>query len=109
MKCPYCGNDSDKVTDKRDWERGSQHGTRRRRECRACGKRFSTLEIVVAFGPDGAPIIPGMSGHNGNGHKPVPKPQKALTLEQKALKKKLAMALHRARCKAVAIEDEELE
>lgn len=110
MICPFCKADSDKVTDKRNWERNNQHGTRRRRECKACGKRFSTLEIVVFFGPDGAPILPGTNGHaNGNGHKPAPKPQKALTAEQKDLKKKLAMALHRARCRAVVIEDEDLE
>ncbi|MGA2130109.1 MAG: transcriptional regulator NrdR [Candidatus Pacearchaeota archaeon] len=39
MNCPYCGGDS-KVTDKR----GSPEGTRRRRECLRCKKRFTTYE-----------------------------------------------------------------
>jgi len=43
MECPYCGDLSTKVTDKRD----SPGGTRRRRECLKCGKRFTTYEKPV--------------------------------------------------------------
>ena len=40
MKCPYCGNENTKVTDKRDAEKE----TRRRRECLKCKRRFTTYE-----------------------------------------------------------------
>ena len=42
MLCPYCGENRDKVVD----SRGAQEGQtiRRRRECLACGKRFTTRE-----------------------------------------------------------------
>ncbi|MEM3113355.1 MAG: transcriptional regulator NrdR [Candidatus Pacearchaeota archaeon] len=43
MKCPYCLHEETKVTDKRD----IQHGTRRRRECLKCGKRFTTYEKII--------------------------------------------------------------
>ena len=39
VKCPYCAGET-KVVDKRDGE----DSTRRRRECEACGKRFTTYE-----------------------------------------------------------------
>ena len=39
MKCIFCGSDT-KVTDKRE----SPDGTRRRRECLKCKKRFTTYE-----------------------------------------------------------------
>lgn len=39
MKCIYCGSDTH-VTDKRE----SPEGTRRRRECLKCKKRFTTYE-----------------------------------------------------------------
>jgi len=42
MECPYCGNKTSRVTDKRD----SPSGTRRRRECLKCKKRFTTHERV---------------------------------------------------------------
>ncbi len=40
MRCPFCIKGETKVVDKRDAERGN----RRRRECLACGKRFTTYE-----------------------------------------------------------------
>lgn len=40
MKCIFCGSDATKVTDKRE----SPDGTRRRRECLKCNKRFTTYE-----------------------------------------------------------------
>lgn len=42
MRCPYCGNEEDKVIDSRLAEGGLS--TRRRRECRGCGERFTTFE-----------------------------------------------------------------
>ena len=44
MKCPFCGHEEDKVVD----SRASSDGVaiRRRRECLACGKRFTTYEHV---------------------------------------------------------------
>ncbi|MFT4311737.1 MAG: transcriptional regulator NrdR [Candidatus Woesearchaeota archaeon] len=44
MKCPYCGSNEHKVTDKR--ETPDETATRRRRECLKCGKRFTTYERV---------------------------------------------------------------
>ena len=43
MKCPYCAHPGSRVTDKRK----SPEGTRRRRECKKCKKRFTTHEKVV--------------------------------------------------------------
>ena len=42
MICPNCGQDSSKVLETRDSEDGSV--IRRRRECIACGQRFTTFE-----------------------------------------------------------------
>lgn len=42
MYCPFCANDDTRVVDSRVVEEGS--AVRRRRECEACGKRFSTYE-----------------------------------------------------------------
>jgi len=44
MRCPYCGSNKTKVTDKRETEKGK--AIRRRRECSACEKRFSTYERI---------------------------------------------------------------
>jgi transcriptional repressor NrdR len=44
MRCPYCAADEDKVVDSRPAEDGSS--VRRRRECLACGRRFTTHERV---------------------------------------------------------------
>jgi transcriptional repressor NrdR len=44
MRCPHCGNDESKVVDSRDTE--ENRAIRRRRECLACGKRFTTFERV---------------------------------------------------------------
>ena len=42
MKCPKCGKDEDKVLDTRAAREGA--AVRRRRECLACGTRFTTYE-----------------------------------------------------------------
>src|SRR5438093_1436048 len=42
MKCPYCGHQEDRVLDSRPLEAASI--IRRRRECQACQKRFTTYE-----------------------------------------------------------------
>jgi transcriptional repressor NrdR len=49
MRCPKCGCQDDKVID----SRGSREGAtiRRRRECIACGYRFTTYEEVERAGP----------------------------------------------------------
>ncbi len=44
MKCPYCGDQESKVVDSRHSEEGNS--IRRRRECMACQRRFTTYEIV---------------------------------------------------------------
>ena len=44
MKCPVCGFSDSKVIDSRPIEEGNS--IRRRRECPACQKRFTTFEIL---------------------------------------------------------------
>ncbi|HNQ18972.1 MAG: transcriptional regulator NrdR [Smithellaceae bacterium] len=44
MKCPFCGNAENKVIDSRISKDGK--AIRRRRECLACEKRFTTYEYV---------------------------------------------------------------
>jgi transcriptional repressor NrdR len=44
MKCPYCGHKDDKVLDSRSIREGE--GIRRRRECLACDRRFTTYEEI---------------------------------------------------------------
>ena len=43
MKCPYCGSAEHKTLETRD---SPENTTRRRKECIACGKRFTTYEYV---------------------------------------------------------------
>lgn len=47
MKCPYCGFNDSKVVDSRPDD--ENNSIRRRRECIACGKRFTTHEQVESF------------------------------------------------------------
>ena len=47
MKCPYCAFLESKVVDSRPADEGSS--IRRRRECLACRKRFTTYEIVESL------------------------------------------------------------
>ena len=42
MKCPFCGHDDTQVKDSRPSDDGKT--IRRRRECDACGRRFTTFE-----------------------------------------------------------------
>ncbi len=42
MRCPFCKENKDKVIDSRSTDAGAV--IRRRRECLACGKRYSTKE-----------------------------------------------------------------
>ena len=44
MKCLYCGCEDSKVIDSRSADEGRT--IRRRRECVACGKRFTTYETI---------------------------------------------------------------
>ena len=44
MKCPFCGNMGDKVVDSRESKEGEV--IRRRRECLACGRRFTSYERI---------------------------------------------------------------
>jgi transcriptional repressor NrdR len=44
VRCPHCAADDDKVIDSRAAEDSS--AIRRRRECLACGRRFTTFERV---------------------------------------------------------------
>ena len=47
MKCPFCGDQESKVVDSRHSDDGLS--IRRRRECLACQKRFTTYEIVESL------------------------------------------------------------
>lgn len=44
MRCPFCAHDEDRVIDSRPSDEGS--AIRRRRECIACGARFTTYEKI---------------------------------------------------------------
>ena len=44
MRCPFCTSDDDRVVDSRLAEDGA--AIRRRRECVACGQRFTTFERI---------------------------------------------------------------
>ena len=44
MRCPFCGHLEDKVVDSRESREGD--AVRRRRECLACGRRFTSYERV---------------------------------------------------------------
>jgi transcriptional repressor NrdR len=47
MRCPYCGHLESKVVDSRPADEGAS--IRRRRECLACQKRFTTYEIMESL------------------------------------------------------------
>ena len=47
MKCPFCGDIESKVVDSRRSDEGDS--IRRRRECLACQRRFTTYEIVESL------------------------------------------------------------
>ena len=49
MHCPFCSHTDTKVIDSRLISEGSQ--TRRRRECPACGERFTTIESAELLMP----------------------------------------------------------
>lgn len=49
MHCPFCGHAETKVTDSRLAAEGRQ--IRRRRECLACGERFTTFETAELLMP----------------------------------------------------------
>jgi transcriptional repressor NrdR len=44
MRCPFCGSTEDKVLDSREAPDGAT--VRRRRECKGCGRRFTTFEQI---------------------------------------------------------------
>src|SRR5438093_3379063 len=44
MRCPVCGHEEDRVVDSRTADDG--RAIRRRRECEACGNRFTTYERI---------------------------------------------------------------
>jgi transcriptional repressor NrdR len=46
VRCPWCGNEASKVIDSRPADGGES--VRRRRECLACGRRFTTFERAEA-------------------------------------------------------------
>ena len=47
MKCPYCAHPESKVVDSRPSDEGAS--IRRRRECLACHKRFTTYETMESL------------------------------------------------------------
>ena len=55
MKCPYCGNARTRVIDTTH----SATGIRRRRVCRACDQRFSTMERAILT----TPLVVKRDGH----------------------------------------------
>ncbi|RMH37256.1 MAG: transcriptional repressor NrdR [Deltaproteobacteria bacterium] len=51
MRCPFCGTNEDRVIDSRTSKDGGE--IRRRRECEACKRRFTTYERIE----DALPIV----------------------------------------------------
>ena len=49
MRCPFCATDDTRVLDSRDSNEGAV--IRRRRECEACKRRFTTYERVDELNP----------------------------------------------------------
>ncbi len=49
MKCPLCGFEDSNVIGSRPVD--DHASIRRRRECKACQKRFTTYEVIEAFQP----------------------------------------------------------
>ena len=49
MRCPFCSKDDTRVLDSRDSNEGAV--IRRRRECEACKRRFTTYERVDELNP----------------------------------------------------------
>ncbi|MCM8775897.1 MAG: transcriptional regulator NrdR [Candidatus Omnitrophica bacterium] len=47
MRCPYCKKENDKVIDSRSCDDGK--AIRRRRECEACSRRYTTYERIEAI------------------------------------------------------------
>ena len=47
MKCPFCGDQESKVVDSRHSDDGLS--IRRRRECLACARRFTTYEVLESL------------------------------------------------------------
>jgi len=47
MRCPYCGSKQTRVVD----TARKEHSIRRRRECKACERRFSTMERAILTTP----------------------------------------------------------
>jgi transcriptional repressor NrdR len=48
LRCPWCGHGEDRVVDSRPAE--GDAAIRRRRECRSCGRRYTTFERVERLG-----------------------------------------------------------
>lgn len=44
VRCPFCGSLEDRVLDSRESQSGD--AVRRRRECKQCGRRFTTFEQI---------------------------------------------------------------
>ena len=44
MRCPFCGSREDKVLDSRESVEGNN--IKRRRECKGCGRRYTTYEQI---------------------------------------------------------------
>jgi len=49
VRCPYCGNEGNRVVDTRLAREGEE--IRRRRECEECGRRFTTRERLENVAP----------------------------------------------------------
>ena len=88
MKCPFCGFAESKVIDSRPAEEGAT--IRRRRECLACQKRFTTYEIIetlplVVIKRDGSrQSVDTRKGLNGMIRACEKRPVPFYVLEQKA-------------------------
>lgn len=61
MHCPFCHHQESRVVDSRSAEEGN--AIRRRRECNACGKRFTTIEAATLYVRKRSGVVEPFSRH----------------------------------------------
>jgi transcriptional repressor NrdR len=90
MRCPYCDAFDSFVISTRSFESGGE--IRRRRECRACGERFTTVERVRAS----LPLVVKSSGDGGAGRRE--------RFDRDKLRESIQLACHKRPISSSAIE-----
>lgn len=107
MRCPYCSENEDRVVDSREHRDGAT--IRRRRECLACGRRFTSYEQIediqyMAVKTDGrreefsrGKLLAGL--HKACEKRPIPAPEMENILDE------VEAALHRREDREISTRD----